>query len=644
MRYQNAFLFLLAAAWPLAAQTGAAVPALTGLDRAMTTYLAASKTPGGALAVARGGRLVYARGFGLADTALQTAVQPDSLFRIGSISKPITSMTALRLVQDGKLSLDAPIVPLLGDPVLPAGSIVDPRWNQITVRHLLQHSGGWDAGASFDPLVSYAVLDGLGLSLPLRQPLTVDDVIRFMARQPLQFAPGTKYTYSNFGMMLLGRVIERVAGTGYEQLVKSTVLEPMGIQRMALGGALPSQRRPGEVDYYDPSTLPAVYPGIGNQVPAADGGYYFEIIQGAGAWIASPVDLVRFADGVDGRKGTALLRPDLVQQIAARPNYESGEAYYGLGWVIDRSLGGLTLLHNGAIEGTFALLVRTELAGGVTFALTFNGTPQSETAPDALLEAVIATLLTVNDWPTGDAFDAYLPPTAPRISGVVDAAGRKEGIAPGSLVTLYGMNLGPAVPVGATVASGQVATSAGGVQVLFDGIPSPLLLAGRNQIDAVAPLALGSATTTRIEVIRDGQRSVAWTAPVQSAAPGLFSISGNGRGLLAALRADGSINSEETPAARGSIVTLWGAGLSGFTTPLRDGQIAEAAIPLRTLPRFTVNDEPAEVIYAGAAPGFVAGALQINLRIPESVPPGRVFLRMSEAGAASREGVWIWVE
>lgn len=642
MRIYKSFLFLLAA-WPLAAQTGAAVAELAGLDRAMTSYLSASKTPGGALAVTRGGRLIYARGFGVAETASRSAVQPDSLFRIGSISKPVTTMTALRLVQDGKLGLDAPIVPLLGNQVLPAGSITDPRWNQITVRHLMQHSGGWDAEASFDPLVSYTVIEGLGLTLPLRQPLTVDQVIRFMARQPLQFAPGARHSYSNFGMLLLGRVIERATGSQYEQLVRSTVLEPMGIQRMALGGALRSERRLGEVDYHDPTMLPAVYPGIGEQVPAADGGYYFEVIQGAGAWIASPVDLVRFADGVDGRRGPALLRPDLVQQIVARPGYERGDSYYGLGWVIDRSLAGLTWLHNGAIEGTLAILVRTDLAGGVTFAITFNGTPQSDTAPDELLDAVIATLLSVGNWPTGDAFDEYLPPAAPRISGVVDAAAQKEGIAAGGLVTLYGLNLGPAVAAGGRLVDGRLATTTGGVQVLFDGVAAPLLFAGRNQINAVAPLSLGSASASRIEVIRDGRRSASHTVAVRSATPGLFSVSGNGRGLLAAFNADGEINGEDAPAVRGSIVTLWGSGLSGYTAPLADGEIASGALALQTAPRLTVDGKSAEVIYAGTAPGLVAGALRIQMRVPEDAGPGRVFVAMSGSGAASRDGVWIWV-
>lgn len=238
--FAEAVVMLLAGS--LAAQTGTAVAELAGLDAAMQTYLKEGKTPGGALAVSRGGKLIYARGFGVMETERNTPVQPDSLFRVGSVSKPVTAMAALRLVQDGKLRLEDGVVTLLG---LPASQIADPRWNQITVRHLLQHSGGWDAEASFDPLGSYEGLEGLGLSIPLWEPLTVDQVIGFMATQPLQFAPGTRFAYSNFGMLMLGRIVAKVSGRPYEEAVRGLVLERMGIQRMRLGGSLPSQRALG---------------------------------------------------------------------------------------------------------------------------------------------------------------------------------------------------------------------------------------------------------------------------------------------------------------------------------------------------------------------------------------------------------------
>jgi CubicO group peptidase (beta-lactamase class C family) len=136
--------------------TGKAIPELAAYDRAMTDLLGKWKAPGGAVAVAREGRIVFARGYGWANVEEKKPVQPDSLFRIASISKPITAVAIMRLVERGRLSLDAKIVDLLslGDPGIapPPGTKLDPRWHSITVRHLLHHTGGWDRAKSFDAM------------------------------------------------------------------------------------------------------------------------------------------------------------------------------------------------------------------------------------------------------------------------------------------------------------------------------------------------------------------------------------------------------------------------------------------------------------------------------------------------------------
>ena len=624
------------------AQTGVAVAALSGLDRTMNTLLQKYKIAGGALAVSQNGRLIYARGFGVANKTQSTPVQPDSLFRVASVSKPITVVTALRLVQDGQLRLDAPIVPLLGTNVLTPTQITDPRWNQITVRHLMQHSGGWDADETFDPLTSYAAIEGLGLSLPLRTPLTRDQVIRFMGSKPLQFAPGSKFAYSNFGLMMLGRVMERATGKPYEQLVRETTLEPMGIQRMAVGKAMQSERKLGEVDYFDDLVLPAAYPGIGENVSAPDGGYYFEIIEGAGAWIASPIDLVRFVNGVDGRKGQALLNTATRTEMLAKPSYFGNDGHYGLGWVVQPVQGGGTdWFHNGALEGNYALLYRSE-AGGISFAVTFNAYPQEDRFETDLQDGIGGVLLATRTFPQTDEFETYLPALAPRISGIVDAASQQAGVAAGSLVTLYGLNLGPLTPVGTTLdASGRVTTMLGNVEVRFDGIPAPLLYVSRNQINAVMPFLLTGKTETTVEVTYGG-RTARTVSAVRNTQPGLFTLSGNGRGLVVAVSGT-TVNGETAQATRGSIVTLWASGFNSFETQPRDGDVPRVATSLRPLPKVTVDGQAAELLYAGAAPGLVAGVVQLNVRIPASAKTGRVFVELLSDTAKGRDGVWLWV-
>ncbi|MEJ1938507.1 serine hydrolase domain-containing protein, partial [Nostoc sp. NIES-2111] len=128
-RYLILFLAL-----SLCGQTGPFVPELASLDRAISSLLAKYSIPGAAAALAKDGRLLYARGFGTADLASQEPVQPDSLFRIASLSKPITAIAVLQLVENSKISLDTRVLPFLG-----RTAAADPRYADITVRHLLQH-------------------------------------------------------------------------------------------------------------------------------------------------------------------------------------------------------------------------------------------------------------------------------------------------------------------------------------------------------------------------------------------------------------------------------------------------------------------------------------------------------------------------
>src|SRR5262249_18430170 len=122
----------------------------------------------------------------------------------------------------------------------------DPRWHKITVRHCLQHTGGWDRDKSGDPIV---IPEKIARSLGTRVPVSPESIVRYMMGQPLDFDPGLRYAYSNLGYLLLGRVIETVTQRKYEEYVRKEVLAPLGIRRMQLGRALPQHRAKGEVSY-----------------------------------------------------------------------------------------------------------------------------------------------------------------------------------------------------------------------------------------------------------------------------------------------------------------------------------------------------------------------------------------------------------
>src|SRR5215510_1303261 len=155
------FVLLLLAAPVTLAQTrssipmtGQEVPNLSSYDHLIPALMEKYGIAGAAVAVSRNGSMVFARGYGYADKEAHTPVAPDALFRIASLSKPITSVTILKLVEEGKLDLDAKALDILAHLKPAPGAQVDPRFREVTIRQLLWHAGGWDRGkpGGFDPM------------------------------------------------------------------------------------------------------------------------------------------------------------------------------------------------------------------------------------------------------------------------------------------------------------------------------------------------------------------------------------------------------------------------------------------------------------------------------------------------------------
>lgn len=200
------------------------------IDAFLRRFIAQNQVPGAAVAISREGKLLYARGFGWADQESKTRVKPTSLFRIASISKPITAVAILRLSERGRIALDDPMVKHLKQmESYRSHPDFDQRIEKVTIQDLLRHSGGWDRDESFDPMGLQGHLR-IAKELKLKPPIKPRDYITFMFRRPLQFDPGTRYAYSNFGYLLLGRIIEDVSGEPYESHVKQHLLAPPGHQ------------------------------------------------------------------------------------------------------------------------------------------------------------------------------------------------------------------------------------------------------------------------------------------------------------------------------------------------------------------------------------------------------------------------------
>ncbi len=388
-----------------------AVPIGEAFDREVDAFMKTRGIPGGALAVVKDRRLVYARGYGLADREKGIAAQADSLFRIASISKPVTAVAVLKLVEGGKLDLEQRAFDIVKAEPLGEG---DARLRQITIRQLLHHTAGWDREKSFDPMFrSRRIAEAAGMDTPAMPPA----IIRYMLGQPLDFEPGSRYAYSNFGFCALGRVIEKVAGKTYEEFVRTEILAPMNIRRMRIGASLEGGAASGEVRYYTPNsgTGDGVF-GESSRVPIPYGTFCLEAMDAHGGWIASAVDLARFAAALDDPAQCPVLKKETFAIMYEPPpapvsRKESGEladSYYASGWSV-RPIGKegrANYWHTGSLPGTATLLVRRW--DGLSWAVLFNQRSEDRALPDGAIDPAMHRAADATaDWPEEDLFGKY---------------------------------------------------------------------------------------------------------------------------------------------------------------------------------------------------------------------------------------------
>jgi uncharacterized protein (TIGR03437 family) len=218
-------------------------------------------------------------------------------------------------------------------------------------------------------------------------------------------------------------------------------------------------------------------------------------------------------------------------------------------------------------------------------------------------------------------------------------------LAPGEIFSIFGLGIGPDTAVsGVFNASGALSTTLGGVQVLFNAIPAPLFYAQSNQINAQTPYEMAGQTSAQLQVVYQGVTLAALQVALVDANPALFNLN-YGTGNAVVVNQDGSINSDQNPALRGSIVVLYATG-EGQTSPAGvTGQAAAAPFPGPVLKvSLTMAGVPANILFAGEAPGFV-GLMQINAQVPTGfVPPGDLPVVLAVGPYQSPAGITIAVE
>lgn len=395
-------------------------PSIAACDRAMIDYMRERKTPGGSLAVVKSGRLVYARGYGLADREKGVAATPATLFRLASLSKPITSLGIFKLVEEERLSLDDLVVDRLAlDRRTLKHGTMDPRWKKITIRHLLQHSCGWDRDRSFDPMFRpKTIADIQGVKSPAPPWAIID----YMLGVPLDFDPGQSYAYSNFGYCLLGRVIEQIGGMEYGKFMEIRILEACGVKDMRLGHTRFTERAPHETRYYTESNrmVSSVLEVEGKKAtPVSEpyGGFYLEAMDSHGGWLASAVDLARLSSKIDDVDHCPILRAETLSKMYVRPAPPLGidakgkltDTYYSGGWLVrPRGAGGKpNCWHSGSLPGTYTLWIRR--GDGLSWVALFNQRSEDERFPAGAIDAEFNRAVdSVREWPDEDLFHSHI--------------------------------------------------------------------------------------------------------------------------------------------------------------------------------------------------------------------------------------------
>ena len=367
------------------------------IDASIEKFRQQNGLKGVSVAIVKDEKLVFAKGYGFANEEAQILVTPNHLFRIASVSKLLTAVAIMKLVENSKITLDSKVFGKYG--ILNDERflhIKDRRLEKITVRNLLNHSGGWTQHYGDLAFLPKAVAKGVGESLPVN----IDSYIKFVTTHNVHFEPGSNSVYSNLGYVILGKVIATITGTSYEAFVKKEVLEPAGIVDMQLGGSYASEALPNEVSYYQPEDGKPTesFDGSGRMVPKTYGANDIHLIGSAGGWLASSIDLMKLIDVIDNDPRVKdILTPQSIREMTR----VDPKKLDPLGWRSTNERG--EWWRTGTLPGTSALVKRQP--NGYSWVILSNTSnykgPRLAIEMDRIMSHI---LLKADHWPDYDLF------------------------------------------------------------------------------------------------------------------------------------------------------------------------------------------------------------------------------------------------
>lgn len=405
------------------------------LDDFVRQFIRKNKIPGGAIAVTQHGRLVHAKGFGLANPETEERFGADTPARVGSLSKLVTATAVLKLVEQGKLQLNSPVFG--PDGLLPALEIptdADPRVRQIVARDFLTMTSGWNPKEVGDTTVPTASLDYMietGKRLPAHR-----DIAAGMLERELQFKPGTEYRYLNASPIFLSKMIARLTGLDYEEFVSRNLLHPVGLNAPRIGVTRLAERGLGEATYTNAPPAPSLYPGDA-LVPLSYsyGVVDVHLIGPTGGWVFSAVDIARFFAHAEGSRTSPFLTPASRAHFSQRPpgvktwhdtsifygfhaeNFDNGEFWGKYG-----SMPGVAAWVGHFSEDFSAAVILNgrDLSAPEVYHPEFAGT----TFDEELRDGIRAELRKVKDTLEGDLFETRYQSDRPAWTGHALAVGK----------------------------------------------------------------------------------------------------------------------------------------------------------------------------------------------------------------------------
>lgn len=274
---------------------------------------------------------------------------------------------------------------------------------QITVEHLLRHTAGFSSPIGDPAFFNEGVARTLGKSLPL----TVDDMVLYATKNRLRSRPGGSYDYSNLGYIVLSKVIEKVTDMSYESYVKDSILAPIGCYDMYIGQNFRQNRDENEVHYYEvkEATPVEAYDGSGVLTMKSNGGNNVTLLSGAGGWVASPTELLRFVASINGDGAKEdILSPESVSVMTDNSNKEKP-----IGWA---KVNSSEWFRSGSMAGTSALIKKQR--DGYTWVFVSNSSSWvGHHLSNYISSQLTRSISKVKEWPARDLFEiASLGPSS----------------------------------------------------------------------------------------------------------------------------------------------------------------------------------------------------------------------------------------